>query len=222
MFWKIIDGVCDFIFTLFFFKANSFFSPTKLHSRRAEGHASVCLYFSCTLCRSWVFPICERSHCAQYAASRSGTDCLSGTAINHNTEKQKFICIQLPSTFEAADLELNFFSLRLLPSSALPSSFNSLPPAPSSSLERRYDLRGSQKSTLCFPHFFFLFFFPRGRPDSTWICSGSVSISIAARLPLAFSLSKAGKRERRKNLFSSEILQNVCGHCRRLCHHKLW
>lgn len=35
--------------------------------------------------------------------------CRSGTAINHNTEKQKFICIQLPSTFEAADLELNFF-----------------------------------------------------------------------------------------------------------------
>lgn len=34
---------------------------------------------------------------------------LLGTVINHNTEKQSFICIQLPSTFEAADLELNFF-----------------------------------------------------------------------------------------------------------------
>lgn len=51
---------------------------------------------------------------------------LLGTVINHNTEKQKFICIQLPSTFEAAVLELNFF-----------------PPPPSSlfSLVRGYDLR---------------------------------------------------------------------------------
>lgn len=39
---------------------------------------------------------------------------LRGTVINHNTEKQNFICIQLPSTFEVADLELNFFLLLAL------------------------------------------------------------------------------------------------------------
>lgn len=56
-----------------------------------------------------------------------------GTVINHNTEKQKFICIQLPSTSEAADLELNFFSLPPPPLRPLPSSLLSL--------ERGYDLR---------------------------------------------------------------------------------
>lgn len=50
-----------------------------------------------------------------------------GTVINHKTEKQKFICIQLPSTSEAADLELNP-PPRPRPSSLL-------------SLERGYDLR---------------------------------------------------------------------------------
>lgn len=84
--------------------------------------------------------------------------CLSGTAINHNTEKQKFICIQLPSTFEAADLELNFFfSFASFPLLRLPP----LPPAGSLlSFRKRLWSPGLPDIYLVF--FFFLLFFPRG------------------------------------------------------------
>lgn len=133
---KIIYGVCNF-----FFKANSFLPP-----RRKGWRSHICLplfflHFVVELSFSnmWGEPLCSirRLLCRR---------CRSGTAINHNTEKQKFICIQLPSTLEAADLELNFFFLCLLSSPPLPVS--TLLSAPSSPVERGYDLRGSQISTL--------------------------------------------------------------------------
>lgn len=147
MFCKIIYGICEYIYIYIFLKANSF-----LPSSTAEGlkvtHLSASI-FPALCCRAEFFQYVREPLCSIRRLPLRR--CRSGTAINHNTEKQKFICIQLPSTFEAADLELNFFfpPLRLLPP---PSP--SPPPLPSScrlSLspsERGYDLRGSQISSL--------------------------------------------------------------------------
>lgn len=148
--------------------------------RRAEGHPSVWLYFSCTLLLSWVFPICEESYSVQYTA------CPNTTARHSDKSQHRETEVYLHSAsihFWSHGYGIEFFPL----------------PALSFLLVRGYDLRALSY----LPCFF------RGNPIQLESVKAQQTFAYPYKCHLQFPYSRLnGRKWRRKKKFNAVVFQS--------------